>query len=146
MLARVPEISKRWLVLGLTLHGFAAVLVLTNVLCSSSERRPAPPAATVPAGPRAPAGISDLAAPRAQREDASPSELRQRATDATEALAIALEDPEWEDARWRTAVEESARGLGSEALPALRALLADRERSVEQHVAATELVAALERE
>lgn len=146
MLARTAEISKRWLVLGLAIHGLAAVLVLTNVLCSSAERRAvrvSTPAAVEPEAHTT--RIVGPAAPANRREESGQSELQARATSAAAALAQVLEGAEFEDERWRAEVAARARALGAEAIPALRALLADEQRSVEEHVAATELVAALER-
>lgn len=137
--------SLRWLMLGLSAHGLAAVLLLTNVLSSSSERvqtpaHQAPAPAVVPAGSPAPS----VARP-AQREPmrAEPDALAERVRDTAEALAKALEAPEYEDVRWRADVRDHARVLGPGALPALEALLADATRPVEEHVAASELVAAL---
>jgi hypothetical protein len=67
----------------------------------------------------------------------------ERVRGATETLARALQSLAFEEEAWRAAVAGEARLLGREALPALRALLADETRSPEEHVAASELVAAL---
>ena len=76
--------------------------------------------------------------------DAGGGALRTEVQSATATLARSLESPDFEQTLWQTAVASQAEALGDEALPALRALLADDERSVEEHVAASELVAALE--
>jgi hypothetical protein len=144
MTVRPAATKKRWLVLGLALHAVAATVLTTNALCSSAERA-APARAPARAAPSQTA-LPDLAgtASAGRSEDADRKALRARVTGVTEALARALESEDYEDVRWRADVAEEARGLGKDALPALRALLAEEQRSVEEHAAATELVAALE--
>lgn len=146
LLARTTETSKRWLLLALSVTALATALVMLNVLGSRTGRAASAEAAARLTPERASAAVPAVSrATSAQgREDASPSELRTRVTSATEALVQALESPDYETERWQIAVADRARALGQDALPALRALLADEERSVEEHVAATELVAALE--
>lgn len=70
--------------------------------------------------------------------------MRRRVNTATEVLAQALEAPEYDPASWEASVRDSATALGTQALPTLRAVLADDERSPEEHVAANQLVAAID--
>ncbi|HEX6884573.1 MAG TPA: hypothetical protein VF530_14445 [Planctomycetota bacterium] len=144
--SRFPR-ARVWLRLGLALHLLAVALVAPRIL--QPRRAPAAEGAGAPSVPSEPADRPAVSAGRAaeagRREDASHAELRTRVGSATAALAEALESPDYAAEPWRAAVAERARTLGSEALPALLALLADEQRSVEEHVAATELAAALRR-
>lgn len=138
--SRFPR-ARTWLGLGLALHCLAVALVAPRVL-HTRRAAVAAPAATPPEARPTPS-VGRAPEP-GQREDASRAELRTQVGSVTAALAEALESPDYEAEPWRAAVAERARTLGSEALPVLRAVLADEQRSVEEHVAATELVAALQ--
>jgi len=143
--SRFPR-ARAWLGLGLALHFLAVALVAPRILQTRrAPVRPGADARETPAQPAAPAATSaGGTAKPGQREDASRAELRTRVGSITAALAEALGSPDYQAEFWRAAVAERARTLGTEALPALQAVLADEQRSVEEHVAATELVAALQ--
>lgn len=140
--------AMRWIALGLSASALAAVLLLTHYLSASPERGAAtmsPAPATARAAPVAPAESGPQSSRREPMRAAAPDALEARVRTLAEALAQAMEAPEFEDTRWRAEVAGRARTLGHDALPALEALLADDSRSVEEHVAATELVAALKK-
>jgi len=61
-------------------------------------------------------------------------------------LAEALEAPEYHREGWSQAFRERAGALGPAARPALRAVMADEDRAPEEHVAADQLAAAIDRD
>ena len=141
----------RWAALGLLAAGCASALLALQVLSASPARglspldRPVlPPAAPAdqPAAPPASAARTEVDPPVAAV--AVDPELAARVLDATEQLALALEDPAYADALWREEVRTRASTLGRAAIPALRSVLADDSHSVEEHVAANELLATLD--
>jgi len=121
--------SMRWLILGLSAHGLAAALLLANVLSSDTERGPR---STPEAEPEAPVTPAQGTAGVPKERNA----LDLRVESATEALALGLEAPDFEDGRWQAELEQHAETLGREALPALREILADGTRRPEEAVAA----------
>jgi len=142
----------RWLAFVLALFGLAAVLLLSAALYAADPRGAARArrdsialaTAPEPGGAQAPVSSTDPIR-RSQREPARGEDPAHMALvhGATEALAQILKSAAFEETLWRVQVDTAARGLGPEALPALRAVLADDARSPEEHVAASELVAAL---
>lgn len=145
-----PNGIARWLAVVLALFGLAAAQCLAIALSAGRARGSASATArATAAGPAQAldaAGLLDTGEPEGTRREPMrelDGERGERARGATETLARALESPAFEEASWRAAVENEARTLGTDALPALQALLADESRSPEEHVAASELVAAL---
>ena len=141
---------RPWLALGLCAAGVAALVLLARALDSSSPRGRAIAAeveAMAPprAAPRPSAPAPAVAAREPARESLADEGLASRVRQATDALVQALDAPEFADEPWKAAVRSQAETIGPAARPALRALLADETRSVEEHVAASELLEALER-
>src|SRR5262245_46359539 len=153
--SRTPR-PRPWLAFGLCAAGIAALVLLTRALASTSARgralaaeveamapapeapRPAVTAATAPAR-------AEASAPAPARESLADEGLTERVRQATDALVLALDAPEFADEPWQAAVRSQAETIGPAGRPALRALLADETRSVEEHVAASELLEALEK-
>jgi len=143
-----------WITLSLAALGCAGALAAFRSLSASAERGRAGRAAPAAESEAAPELVAPPAAagPAEHREAARPlagaseldAELLRRVQDATDQLASALELPDYEVELWHAEVETRARTLGRVALPALRSILADESQSVETHVSATELVAALQ--
>lgn len=137
---------NRWFVLGLSAHGLAAALLLANVLSSGTERgqegptlEPIREAVDLDTSPAGTVRRNGIGVPLARNE------LNLEVKSATETLALGLSAPGFEDEDWRAEVEGRALELGREALPTLRALVADETRSPEEHVAASELANQLAR-
>ena len=130
-----------------------AVASFAGLYCALvQERRPGPEPEVVraPLTEPAPAAEDELeraSTPSEPRTDvrvtAAPSELDSRVDAATGELVAELRAPGFEAERFRAEVARLAAELGPNAVPALRARLEDDTRSVEEHVAATELVALL---
>jgi hypothetical protein len=150
----VPRIAPtRWILvlLGLaSLGGLAGWLGSSDVRVEHAHARGSPGACapeiasspSIPVPPTRPER-QPASSPTA-REDGGRNARRAEVESATMALARSLESPDYEESLWRSAIARTAEYLGDDALPELRAVLADDERSVEEHVAASELVARLE--
>jgi hypothetical protein len=147
MLARQENGSTRLYVLGLGAHALALGLLFANVLTSSSEAEsPEPPPPAPAETPRETARAApELVPAHPPRELAT----HERATipapveDATATLAGVLQNPAAEDAAWPAAVTAHAERLERADEAALEAILADASRTVEEHIAASELLDAL---
>jgi len=120
------------------------------------ERRPGPEPEVVraPVTEEAPAAEDEVelastpfeprtGEPRTDVRVSVSSELDSRVDAATGELVAELRAPGFEAERFQAEVARLAAELGPNAVPALRARLADDTRSVEEHVAATELAALL---
>lgn len=150
MLARHQDGSARLLALGLAVHAVAAGLLFTSVLSSAPEEEPeaAPAPAVRQDPPEESARLVPARAPEALPEErVTRSELaavrREPAERAATTLAQVLHDPAAEDDLWSDSVAFHARTLDAADAPALRAILADAARPVEEHIAASELLDAL---
>jgi hypothetical protein len=155
MLARQNDGSNRLFVLGLGVHALAIAILLGNLLSSSSEAETPPAESPAPAAApelRETASVSEELVPaRAPAADeparvalavVTPADQEQARAAAT-TLALVLHDPAAEDDLWADSVAAHARQLARHHEPALEAILADASFTVEEHIAASELLDAL---
>ncbi len=153
---RFAAVPGRWILAGLAAHALAAGLFLTNTLSSNPNEAPAEAprrAASLEAAPHAPAPrdpareTTTTSKPAARRESApearAEAALEARVQSTTAALVQTFAAQAYADESWLAEVREQAHALGAEAVPVLEAVLADDSRSVEEHVVASELLAAL---
>lgn len=155
MLARQNDGSTRLFVLGLGAHALAIGILFGNILSSSSEAETPPEQPPVPAAQpeeretaRASAELVPAFAPPDEGAERTPlatvtAEDRQQARQAATTLALVLHDPAAEDDLWADSVAAHARALARHHEPALEAILADASFTVEEHIAASELLDAL---
>jgi hypothetical protein len=147
-------VPARWIAAGVALHAVAAGLFLASALSTDAvrTRNAGRNAAALELAPEAPGvavtGSASHATPLAPArvpaaEVQAEIELEGRVQAATSALVATLATDEYEEARWLAETRALAEALGDEARPMLEAVLADPERPVEEHVAASELLAAL---
>jgi hypothetical protein len=153
---RFAAVPGRWILAGLAAHALAAGLFLTNTLSSNPSEAPTEPpelaasldtAAPDPARTEPAPETARTSDPAAGRESApearAEAALEARVRSTTAALVQTFAAQAYADEGWLAEVREQAHALGAEAVPALEAVLADDSRSVEEHVVASELLAAL---